>query len=29
MKDRIYEELSKGLSQEEAELEAFNALMGA
>ncbi|MEE3312291.1 MAG: glutamate synthase-related protein, partial [Acutalibacteraceae bacterium] len=29
MKDRIYEELSKGLSQADAELEAFNALMGA
>ncbi|MBQ4459898.1 MAG: hypothetical protein II911_05820, partial [Clostridia bacterium] len=29
MKDKIYEELSKGLSQEDAELEAFNALMGA
>ena len=29
MKDKIYEELSKGLSQEDAELEAFNAIMGA
>ena len=29
MKDKIYEELSKGLSQYDAELEAFNAVMGA
>ena len=29
MKDKIYENLKKGLSQEDAELEAFNELMGA
>ncbi len=28
MKDKIYEELSKGLSRKDAELEAFNAVMG-
>ena len=29
MKDKIYENLSKGFTQDEAELEAFNTLLGA